>query len=427
MVFFVSNSCSPPLRYTVSKMTHIDPRFPRPPKKMRVPLYPNAGRILGFCTPRSFDRFLAAFADLLHAKRDQIICADSASNALYVQLANYKSRSKKDTVKIALPAYNCTSVIDAVVSAGCEPVLVDVGTDTHPTKKAIDYMIKQDCDMFLWPNFFGTRRRDEQQLSKLKKAGIHIVFDEAQSFPFSYDTIASQVEEYAYAVLISFGRSKPLAGCGGGALYVVSDSVASTNAVKATWGRALKENVRYCLEASMQAARWRFPRLASAIFPAKKRRYRALDVQQAHTTAVQYKAHAPMKVLQAQIALKNLASLKARAARHAADYTVFTQALRERSASFALFLDHIEGFPAIAALSVDPDRRHLIMEWFTSRGIQVRWYYLPLHMIQRYSSCMQQPHLRADVISASVLIVPFSWSHTAKQKQAVLKAIKLLA
>ncbi len=396
----------------------IDSRQVALPSKTKVPLYATNAKFVGFGRVGSVQRLHDELAGILGVPAGRILLADSASNALYVQLTDFRSTHRGE-VRIATPSYNCTSVIDAIDSADCVPVLYDIGLDVQPTQQAIEFIVAQKCQMVVWPNFYGTRLRNEEHLKLLKEQGVQILFDEAQSFPISYDAIQEQAKKYAYAVLFSFGRSKPVGGTGGGGLYMVSDQIASIGMQHDNFWHIFRQNKLYVRQVLEQKMCQRAPGMATKFGIHPDRQYVSLLERMEAQKPVLYTGHQPISSVSAQHALHNLQRIK-KNVQHIEQHQAFVASLPGESTRF---MQGVVGYPAIVALCVPAEKRYELSEELAQKGIQTRWYYQPLASISRYSTVASQAGELTEQVSGSILIVPFGRWHTKAQKEYVLEVL----
>lgn len=403
----------------------MDTRFPPPPRKVNVPLYPIKAKIIGISHKSDYSSLIDTILKTLCTSRDHVLVADSASNALYSHLATYNHSQDKD-IKVALPAFNCTSLVDSIISSGCVPIFLDMDENLNLTKDAVEFVVQHKCDFIIWPNYFGTRVRDVKLLNILKQHKIKIIFDEAQSFPLMYSDIEEQVNDYAHALIVSFGYNKAVAGTGGGAIYLPNkqDLLVKNDNQENFIG--LNNLIKYQSKIVEQKIRWSLPRIALILTPTKVRQYTDLKILLESQPSTTFKRHEPITQINTHNALMNFRKLS-KNSRHIEDYKILKNTLMSQSSYTLSYLEGIRGFPSIVALKLNVGDRHKIMELFSKKGIQVTWYYYPLSMINRYKSYVSQDDTNSYQIASTIMILPFNWHHTQKQKTAVISAIQILA
>jgi len=83
--------------------------------------------------------------------------------------------------KVLLPTYVCTSVAEAIVTTGAEPVLCDVGADWVMTPETVASRLTPDTKAIIVPHIYGI----QADISGLKQFGIPIIEDCAQALGYS--------------------------------------------------------------------------------------------------------------------------------------------------------------------------------------------------------------------------------------------------
>ena len=402
----------------------MDTRFPPPPRKVKVPLYPIKAKIIASSPKSDYSSLIDTVSKTLGTSIDHLLIADSASNALYSHLVSY-NHSQDTDIRVALPTFNCTSLVDSIISSGCVPLFLDVDNNLSLTKDAIEFAIQHKSDFIIWPNYFGTRVRDTKLLDKLKQHNIKIIFDEAQSFPLMYSDIEEQVRNYAHALIISFGYNKAVAGTGGGAIYLPEKQDLLVKNYKQKGFIGLRNLIEYQSKIVEQKIRWSLPKIASILMPTKVQQYSDHKLLLESQPSTTYKRHEPITQINAHNALMNYRKLL-KNSRHNDDYKILKNTLMTQSSDCLSYLEGIRGFPSIVALKLNASERYKIMEHFSKKGIQVTWYYYPLSMINRYRSYVSQNDTNSYRIASTIMILPFCWYHSQKQKTAVISAVQIL-
>ncbi|MBW4933397.1 DegT/DnrJ/EryC1/StrS family aminotransferase [Marinobacter sp. F4206] len=127
--------------------------------------------------------------------------------------------SRKEPVsgpEVLIPAYGCPDLVAAIVAQGAKPVLVDLIPDTgFMDDSQLKSAVTPRTVSVVAPGLLGIPERLDL-LSKLcRELGLFLIEDSAQCFP-----PASTEHPWADAVIVSFGRGKPINLMGGGALLV---------------------------------------------------------------------------------------------------------------------------------------------------------------------------------------------------------------
>lgn len=137
----------------------------------------------------------------------------SGTAALALGLMLAKARRKEiASPKVLIPAYACPDLVTAAVVARVEPVLVDIGPNTPAfCQKALENVWRDDVVAVVAVNFLGIRERIPA-IRTLANGTALVIEDRAQCYP--------ENDVDADAVILSFGRGKPVNLLGGGALLV---------------------------------------------------------------------------------------------------------------------------------------------------------------------------------------------------------------
>ncbi len=139
----------------------------------------------------------------------------TAALALAVQVA----RSKRPDIanpRVLLPGYGCPDLVAAVQFAGCAPVLVDISPD-DPGMSLTDVVTQwhEDVIAIIAVNFLGVRERMDPLAALAARHDAFLIEDCAQWYP--------EAHLAADAVVLSFGRGKPVNLMGGGGLLLRRD------------------------------------------------------------------------------------------------------------------------------------------------------------------------------------------------------------
>lgn len=142
--------------------------------------------------------------------------AASGTTALAVAVAVAISRRPSVVrPKVLLPAYGCPDLVSATVHAGATPVLVDVGTDDPGFDiDRLATLCGADVAAIVAVDFLGVRERLADVRRVADAHGALLIEDRAQAFP---ENAADLVGD---AVVLSFGRGKPVNLLGGGAVLL---------------------------------------------------------------------------------------------------------------------------------------------------------------------------------------------------------------
>jgi dTDP-4-amino-4,6-dideoxygalactose transaminase len=84
--------------------------------------------------------------------------------------------------EIVLPSYICPSVLEAVLVSGARPVFADVDESLHVTVKSIEAVLSPKTRCVIVPHLFGNCAPIEEIEPMLRRRGIPLIDDAAQSF-----------------------------------------------------------------------------------------------------------------------------------------------------------------------------------------------------------------------------------------------------
>ena len=161
---------------------------------------------------KEFDRIIS---DIFSVDKQEIFYFSSASKAL----ENYlKALSTERNIRnIYIPSFSCIELADAIVKSNCNLKVYDIQENLKPSIKTL-YKISQDSTaVLILPSLFGKDNYpNDEYLKVLSELSIPIILDEAQTFPNISFKLHSVIKKCA--ILISFGKSKPISSIGGGAV-----------------------------------------------------------------------------------------------------------------------------------------------------------------------------------------------------------------
>ncbi len=176
----------------------------------------------------TLDRRLAR---ILGMRRALLFGSGRAALAVYLRRIRVEGRDE-----VVVPAYTCWSVPAAVVRAGLKVRLVDVDPQSLDiVPESLACALGPRTLAVVAAHLFAPSVDVDRLATQVKTADprIHIVEDAAQAWP---DRVSPQVD----AVILSFGRGKPIPLGGGGGLLVNSDPMDRAGDVKpGGWGRAV--------------------------------------------------------------------------------------------------------------------------------------------------------------------------------------------
>lgn len=141
----------------------------------------------------------------------------TAALALALRLAKER-RPEVDRPQALIPGYGCPDLIAAARYAGVEPVLVDIGADQPGFDfQALDRAWLGAVVAVVAVNFLGIAEHLKELAAYAQARNAWLIEDDAQWFPEPSPDAPLLVGD---AVVLSFGRGKPVSLLGGGALLV---------------------------------------------------------------------------------------------------------------------------------------------------------------------------------------------------------------
>lgn len=153
-----------------------------------------------------------AIAQLCGAER--VTLHASGREALRVALGHLTARSGRR--EVVVPAYTCFSIAAAAVAAGARVRLVDVTPEGRIDPDSLARQPLDEVAAVVVSNLFGVAEPTAALRRRLDPAGVALVDDAAQAL--GARAAEGPVGGRGAVGLLSFGRGKPLAALGGGAL-----------------------------------------------------------------------------------------------------------------------------------------------------------------------------------------------------------------
>lgn len=160
---------------------------------------------------REVEQFENEVCEYLGLESGHAVALSSGTAALFVALWVLGAKGKR----VAIPAYSCAAVRNAVVMAGAEPRAVDIAEGSPNIDLA--RIAAERADMAVVAHIFGVPTRLEQQ-----KSAIPLIEDCAQSFGARID--GRPVGLNGTAGIFSFYATKMFTAGGQGGMLVSKDS-----------------------------------------------------------------------------------------------------------------------------------------------------------------------------------------------------------
>jgi len=129
-------------------------------------------------------------------KKDKAIFTANGRDAIYLALKHLKSE------KVIMPTYTCQRVLEATISAECEPVIVDCGYDLQISFLSVIKALEEGADTVIVPHMFGIQ------------APIDLIYKLKHTYNFKIIEDCSQcmglpnIGRYSDIVMASLGPSK---------------------------------------------------------------------------------------------------------------------------------------------------------------------------------------------------------------------------
>ncbi|HRD66725.1 MAG TPA: DegT/DnrJ/EryC1/StrS family aminotransferase [Candidatus Competibacter sp.] len=202
----------------------------------------------------------------------------TAALALALRLAMAR-RSEVNRPQVLIPGYGCPDLIAAARYAGVEPVLVDIGPDQPGFDlQALDRAWTKSVVAVVAVNCLGIAERLEEVAARTWARNAWLIEDDAQWFPEPSPDAPLLVGD---AVVLSFGRGKPVSLLGGGALLLREDqgspAAENLNVASTEWLLGLKVT----LYNRLLQPRWYSLISHNPLLRMGKTRYKPLDDVQA--------------------------------------------------------------------------------------------------------------------------------------------------
>lgn len=146
---------------------------------------------------------------------------NSASSALWALL-----RAMGTHGALAIPAYTCIAVPNAVEWAGWRPVLVDIASDdVNMTAETLTSALSEDVSAVLITHQFGVPARMKTLLDLCRERRLPVIEDAAPAIGARYE--GQIVGTFGLAAILSFNLTKVINAGHGGALLTNDDKIAA--------------------------------------------------------------------------------------------------------------------------------------------------------------------------------------------------------
>lgn len=387
-------------------------KFPELPWLIRVPFtkpYWNIGKSIILSTKtESEQELLGLLEKKAGINNAQLI--DSATSGLAEALRQIKA-GKKD--EIIIPSFVCRSVINAILSQKCTPVLADVDPDFNISPKSVEKLITKKTKAIIAVHQYGKTCRIDVLRKLCSYNKITLIEDSA--IPLGIKHKGIPVGCWGDYSVISFNSGKTIVG-GGGALYIDN-----------------KHNNKIKFQGT---AKGNFLRLLVTIYwkpflaPIYKLLYSLRILKRENNIPRFYennkpdlKKKMPKKMNKLQLSLilhqlKNFEKLTAGLNAVAETYYSNLANLREISLpnptgnQFTLFPVQV------------PDR-YSLAEDLRKKGIETQWTFYPIHLQKSYAGKFKKGPLKeTDILWKKELSLPIYPKMGTKKAMFVVKQIK---
>lgn len=201
----------------------MDSRFYKK-ENVKYNLYPQLYKISNvvpkiFITPQKYNNIKmqldTIISRIFKVRKEDIFYHSCASKSLEIFL---KALSKEKNIEnVYIPSFSCMELADAIIKSNLKIKVYDIQENLKPSIETLIKINEDSKGLLILPSLFGKNSFSNKELKVLSSFNIPIVLDEAQAFP----NISSELNQILkkYAILISFGKSKPISSIGGRCNY----------------------------------------------------------------------------------------------------------------------------------------------------------------------------------------------------------------
>ena len=407
-----------------------DTLYPKMPERLRYPIYPiawslqehlrywSALREASASAARDAERQLAA---MYGASR--VLLTDSGRAALVLAMRALGIGAGSE---VLMATYNCPAVIDAVLTVGAEPVLVDIDEGFAVSLASVRQHAGPRTAALLLTHCYGTNERTEL-IDWARERGIAVIDDAAQAmFKTQQGRLAGSLGD---AGVLSFGGTKPLFALGGGALLwygdpaVVDDleeqipvepEAEVTGMYEAYW---YEQRMNFLLSSPLRKAKadWQ---LRGWVPVWKEDKCDTLPDR--HEQITPHRMHG-VKAALLQVQLQKFERLKS--------WTMHNYLLLHRELSGVPGVqlvgeaDGEHGYNYVTLVFEQPGIRYACSRHLAAQGIQTAWNYYPLHLIPIYQQYGRSTSV-ANQLWTRVLSLPFKPKYKEQDLRNIANAVR---
>ncbi|WP_010301779.1 aminotransferase DegT [Candidatus Odyssella thessalonicensis] len=356
-----------------------DRLFPQS-KQFRIPLYPE------YRSSNQSHDLNSYILRYFNIEPEAVLYAESATLAFLLYLAHQDKKQQT----IAIPNYFCPQFTYQCMKAGHKLILYDWNMDYQFSDTSSNFAVSHNADVIIIPEFFGFRDHKQELIKYFLDLGITIIIDKAQSFPsIIKPTIPIKHNNLLY--LLSFGRSKPISGPGGGALIRTNGEFEPISKKVMSW-RFLP--VTGCCKLSDLTE--------SVLKSAMPGEFKGSILKEDLPEELNDKLHLFFsRTLFMEQAWKRLKE--------------------NLPAEKLQLIKGIFGYPSIMALYAK--HRFNLANRLFERGIQATWYYYPLSTISFFKDCIIEYTEGTQTFIDNILIIPWGIRHTDEQINYIIETI----
>ncbi len=396
------------------------------PKKIRYPVYPfkldrgGHGLLIRDLAKRLFmsqkklecaidEKLLILFEGIFPSARYTF--TDSGKSALVVA---FRAFGIGESDEVILTTFNCPAVIDAVLTVGATPVLVDINERFVMSLASVKRSVTKRTRAIILTHTYGFSE-DDQLVNWARSKGILMIDDAAQAL---FNNVNNVRCGFAGDVgILSFGSTKPIFSLGGGCVIWKSDrdsvyssiniSTESLDQLTQRYTGYLRE--RFQLFAMSELPEWSHVLLKKfGILPTLLN-----DKLDALPDRVDNAEPLLMNQLHKQILANQLKQFKQKEEALALNFKLLKSSI-ETCCDISVVGDIVEGhgYNYFTLLFKHSGDRYRCAKYLSFKGIQTCWNYYPLHLMPIYARFGKE-NPNAEKLWKLVLSIPFKPPNTA--------------
>ncbi len=170
------------------------------------------------------------------AHSDFTYTVNSGKNALRLVLRNLQLKAQS---KVAIPAFTCIAVAEAVKEENLSPIIFDLHEGcSYWTNYTFERLLKEDIKAIVLVHLYGFLHPDTEKLTSFCQANnIKLIHDAAQSYGIDESILVK-----GDGIVYSFGPGKSLTASGGGWIKGISNEFYAKNRIENS--SSLLSNIR---------------------------------------------------------------------------------------------------------------------------------------------------------------------------------------